>query len=624
MNLITRINQYITKVTKNKTIFVILSLIFTLSFYSVALAGTSIHLEIETNTGNIYKNDIDVSPCDSDGDISTPDTITAYCALMQSGITSEWSGLWVNSINGLINNDNNNGVYWMWLANLNTDNTNPDSSYNLSAKQYILNTNDRILFYYNTNPLDISVDNDKPEVGQNIKITVKELGLDSSWNPIWNKASQGKVLIDSNLYDLDEEGSYSFTVLDTSIFRIKGQKTNYIDTKEITISPTAPVEVIPPVVVVNTGNVGGGPSYTPPPVVKVKFDLNKAFKFIISQQKENGSFGEDLYTDWTAIAISSSEDKDIKINSIIKLAKYLTEYKASKISLTDVERHAMALMALGLNPYNTNGENYIERITSEFDGKQFGNVGQDNDDIFALIVLQNAGFTETDKMITDDITFILESQRENGSWDESVDMTSAAIQALSHFSPIPGIGESLQKAKEFLKLNQKDTGGWDNVSSTAWAIGGILALNEKIEDWKKNEKSPLDYIDSMQDIDGGIKNTSMQEEENLTTKIWQTVYAVSALSGKTWSQIMQKFEKIEEKKEQILNDAKETLIEKTKEIKEQILKDAPKTSIKKIPTIPKKAAVMETITVETPTPTKTETPKKNWFIRILNNIFNIF
>src|SRR3989344_6733581 len=127
-------------------------------------------------------------------------------------------------------------------------------------------------------------------------------------------------------------------------------------------------------------------------------------------------------------------------------------------------------------------------------------------------------------------------------------MTSAGIQAIAteEFSPAK-INTALKKAKEFLKQNQKDDGGWGNVSSTAWAIGGIWALSEKPENWIKNENTPLDYLAINQDIDGGIKNLSAREGgESLQNKIWETAYAITALSGKTWNQIMQKFEKLKE------------------------------------------------------------------------------
>ena len=49
--------------------------------------------------------------------------------------------------------------------------------------------------------------------------------------------------------------------------------------------------------------------------------------------------------------------------------------------------------------------------------------------------------------------------------------------------------------------------------------------------------SPIDYLTTVQDTDGGIKDT------DLNTKIWETAYVASALSGKTWNQIMQTFPK---------------------------------------------------------------------------------
>ena len=94
----------------------------------------------------------------------------------------------------------------------------------------------------------------------------------------------------------------------------------------------------------------------------------------------------------------------------------------------------MALMSLGVNPYNVNGKNYVQKIISSFDGKQFGNPNEDNDDIFALIVLQNAGYSKDKKIIQDTIDFILSKQKENGSWNNSIDITGAAIQSISIFA----------------------------------------------------------------------------------------------------------------------------------------------------------------------------------------------
>jgi len=375
---------------------------------------------------------------------------------------------------------------------------------------------------------------------------------------------------------------------------------------------------------------GGGPlvtDYIPPapatvsttvptPVTKPIFDSKRAFDFLITQQKSDGSFGEDLYTDWTTLALASNPE--ISRLNLDKISKYFSENKLSVNLLTDYERHVMALMALGLNPYNiypasggASGENYIGKIISHFDGRQFGNINQDNDDIFALIVLQNAGYTQNDKIISDNINFILSRQKEDGSWDENADMTGAAIEALSAFSPIPGIGESLKKAKEFLKQNQKDNGGWNNsASSTAWAMEGIFALNEQPEDWIKNGNTPLDYLAINQDTDGGIKDLPAGEEgENMQNKIWETAYVVSALSGKTWNQIMQKFEKPKELKGQSLKNSSRTVLKKPN------IKNLAKQNV---------ATAINAVTLSSPTVTKTETPQKSWFARFLDKIFSAF
>jgi hypothetical protein len=396
---------------------------------------------------------------------------------------------------------------------------------------------------------------------------------------------------------VDENGITVFTSLTSGSYKVGIKEDFYFPAEELIVN--------------NPIIATGGGSYSAPSStikeeikLKTKFDLKKATNFIISQQKDNGSFGEDLYTDWVATSIGSLENKDININSIIKLIKYITEYKTKEASLTDFERHAISLMALGINPYNANGENYIEKIVNSFDGKQFGDIDKDNDDIFALIVLNNAGYIEADKIISGDTTYILSKQKENGSWDENIDMTGAAIVALSTYKESINVKNSLEKAKNFLKEKQKEDGGWGNVSSTAWVIGGILALGEKPEDWVKNSNTPLDYLGENQDIDGSIKN------ENKENKIWETAYVITALSGKTWNQIMQKFEKANIKTIQI--PTTENITKKIESKNENTVKRVITKKITKSPIINNDQIKIEK-----------EQPKKSWISRFFNKIFGL-
>src|SRR5205807_704096 len=122
-----------------------------------------------------------------------------------------------------------------------------------------------------------------------------------------------------------------------------------------------------------------------------------------------------------------------------KLKNYLLNTKPNLSAVTDYERHAMALEAIGINPYSDTPVNYISNITAAFDGTQIGSPTLDNDDIFAIFPLLKAGYGPGDLIIQKEAAFILSAQLPDGSWDESPDMTAAAVQAVGSFFGVPGI-----------------------------------------------------------------------------------------------------------------------------------------------------------------------------------------
>lgn len=356
-----------------------------------------------------------------------------------------------------------------------------------------------------------------------ITVGLTQPNPDDPWSPLEIKTSP-----------VNENGEITFSNIESGSYNVGVKEDFYFPTETLTVTT-------PP----NIGGSTGGSSYVTSEINKKEFNIEKAIEFLLSNQKENGSFGEDLYTDWVAISLTPFKDKENVSETIEKLKNYFKENKNNQDFLTDKERKSMALLSLDLDPHNTNNKNYIKEILDTFDGKQFGENDKDNDDIFALLILQKTGYDETEDVIIKTVNFILTRQKENGSWDESVDMTSAAIQSLSKFNKNETIKNSLTKAKEYLKIKQKEDGGFENVSSTAWAIGGILALSEKPEDWTKNKNTPIDYLISMQNENGSMKDPSSLDEtgEYLENKIWQTAYALSASSNKTWIETMMEFKK---------------------------------------------------------------------------------
>jgi hypothetical protein len=278
------------------------------------------------------------------------------------------------------------------------------------------------------------------------------------------------------------------------------------------------------VIVSKTSGGGGGGGGTP-----TSISIPQALAFLASNQKPNGSFGDMLYTDWAAIAISGAGSQAQSLRG--KIFDYLKNNPYQSNTLTDNERHAMALMSLGINPYSDTGTDYIKKITNSFDGTQFGDSSLYNDDIFAIIVLSKAGFTSNDEIIKKDVSFIISKQQGDGSWG-SVDMTGAGIQALRSFSDLSGVSQSITLAESYLVNSQDGGGGFGNSSSTSWAMQALSmngGLSSKVTSADK-------YLAQLQDKDGGLDSTG-----SLENRIWSTSYAIPASLHVSWNSILQSF-----------------------------------------------------------------------------------
>jgi len=258
-------------------------------------------------------------------------------------------------------------------------------------------------------------------------------------------------------------------------------------------------------------------------VTEKEFSVEGALNFLNKNKKSDGSYGNYMYTDWVAVAAGAGN------NSLLKssLVSYLKSDSFGSSVVTDNERHAMALMALGINPYSGTDVDYIKKIIESFDGNQFGDDSLINDDIFALIVLKNAGYSLLDEIIRKDIAYIISKQSSGGSWG-SIDMTAAGIQALKSFD---NTTSSVSKAENYLLINQKNDGGFENPFSTSWAL-------QTLQGDVQFAKGKL-YLAERQQSDGGMENIT----DDIDTRVWSTAYAIPAILHKTWDDILRDFSK---------------------------------------------------------------------------------
>ncbi len=590
-----------------KIIPILFVFLFLFSFTNVAQADPSdVNLVIRDGGNVIFSGAValplpgTVSINDSDGN---PHNINALSVLNMLNVADSNDPSW--SVSNLTYYSSFGSLYlkcvnyssgdkcdnWQYVIN--------DASPASSIDQNILSGGETVYFYFGNNHR-VRLLNGQVDLNKSFNVTTERYNyINNTWgvltgvtigatqpnpNDTWNPIEVVTKAVDGNgvaTISLSTEGSYNIGI----------KEDYYYPTESLIV-----VKPLPP---------SGGVTEI---AIKKEFDLDKAYNFIVSQQKDDGSFGADIYTDWAGIALSSTSNfSSVKD----KLKIYLLSQKVSDYGLTDYERRSMVLMSLGINPYDVNKEDYIKKITDAFDGEQFGDKTLVNDDVFALIVLQNAGYTKNDEIVNKDISFILSKQNSNGSWEESVDMTGATIEGLSIFQDVDKVKDALSKAKNYLKQNQKNNGGWSNISSTSWALEGALSLGENIKDWSFGDKTPSDYFGVNQDVDGGTIN------KDLNSKTWETAYAILALSGKTWNSIMNKFDK------KILVSEVEKEVIPVVEVKKEDKNPTPPVKVLKSKNVVNVLAKQNTASaVDAPIKTENKTTSKNWVSRFFSWLFN--
>lgn len=325
-------------------------------------------------------------------------------------------------------------------------------------------------------------------------------------------------------------GEAIFTLNTTGAFAVGIQEDFYFPTASITVTdaPATTTETTPEPPPVQSSGGGGGGS-----ISHYQLNIPAALAYLASKQHADGSFDAPFLTDWASLAFAAQDPGVAKTS----LQNYLVSAPLALSSVTDYERHATALLALGINPYSGTSVDYITPIVNAFDGTQIGDVSLDNDDIFALFPLLHAGYNTSDSLIQKTVTFILSRQETSGAWDASVDITAAAIQALTEVDSLLEVSAAIERAKAYLHSQQNPDGGWGNSFSTSWALQAIAALNESPTNWAPSGYNPNDYLAGLQQSDGGIEPTT----ETSQTRVWATEYAIPASLGKTWASLLQSF-----------------------------------------------------------------------------------
>lgn len=278
-----------------------------------------------------------------------------------------------------------------------------------------------------------------------------------------------------------------------------------------------------------SGGFSGGTN----PYAQTSFSIPNAVAYLATKQNTDGSFASDIVTDWSALALANYPG-----TARDKLKSYLTSHVPALTSVTDYERHAMALMALGINPFNGTSKDVVTPIRNAFDGTQVGDSSLVTDDIFALFPLLHSGSVQFDPTIRAIAAHIIATQKPNGSWENSADVTAAAMQALGPLYTTPGYGMSLGMGAGYLASTEQSDGGWNSIDSTSWVMTMVNSVKEGDPTRapvfaSTSGKTPADSLNTAQQSDGGVASSG--------DRTWSTAYAIVAASGKSWISLMQEF-----------------------------------------------------------------------------------
>ncbi len=216
-----------------------LSLVFVLVWFFLfagqakAEDSVTVRLQIKTRDASLYDQDITVTACEDSATASTT-SINAKCAILQSGLASDWSfwgeDAFLNSIGAYVNNADGNGVYWAWFSDLVYG--------EVALNKHLLINGEKLLLTYNVNPLKISVNNASPYVNATSTITVEQFGLDANWSPVWTPAADSLLMIGAE-ESVNASGIYEYVPSMAGEKIIYAKKDGYVDSESLNINAVA-------------------------------------------------------------------------------------------------------------------------------------------------------------------------------------------------------------------------------------------------------------------------------------------------------------------------------------------------------------------------------------------------
>lgn len=392
------------------------------------------------------------------------------------GSSGQW-GFFINEILGEKPTANNS---WMYYAENGTNlemNASVDKLNLKSANgKYLYN---ELVFYmsYYTKSASTKIPAIKvSSTNENNEILVKDLWSGEAL------ASTNVTIQNVGTLTTDNNGKVNFKAPQGNYKIAFGKRSTYIEIAPVIYNVTLPV-----------GNVSGGGSTT---TDKVIADKKLEVKNTIQLNKNYYSNAQNLKfrTVLSLYHVSDNEASD--------MANIVSKYKVSQQEkAASYTANIFALTALGKDPKNYNGTNYVQKLLDA--QKQNGMfVVEDGDDMwpttqaYCILALDMAG----GRYNLEAAVKSLVGMSKNGHYDD-IDTTAMVITALANHKDIAGVNDLIQSSLKYINDNQLSTGGFEawgaeNPYTISAVIQALVANNIDVfsSQWTKNGSTMVDAL----------------------------------------------------------------------------------------------------------------------------------
>lgn len=521
------------------------------------------HIIVDYLNEEIFNDDVNVTSTwfyDSAGGFYATSTISALGALADASRQGNFpltiQGGWGYYVSDVGNHPAQG--FDGWIYNINQQ----DPGW-VGMNDYLIQPDDLLTVFYSVWPWKIESNTSSIYLDETVNFTASNYV-----NSAWQTSPSTTISINNQLFVTDNNGQYIYTpsatgTLSAFIFGSDSWPQNSpsinVEVRDIKATSTPETSASStPSAAESTGSgsssdnnqTNNSPQIPAVPNPEITGAATKILDYLKSQQDATGKIIDGGISDWAIMSFAGAGTYSDEIkNGGGSLLDYALDYNFSDPSDINLcaayPRHILALLAGGLDKTNAKIIELKNKIKNQcFIGVNYGQNGI-NDDIFGLFALlatdEPIDATSTQSIINS----IKSDQTSDGAFTwagwAGADITGGAINALK-YAEAKGASieqEIYSKAKNYLKTNQLNDGGWgfevSDALTTGWAAMGINALGETQNQWQTASGANPWHVLVNQLNDSGYYESAWVPG---TADLFATKHAVPALLSKSWPVIL--------------------------------------------------------------------------------------